>query len=216
MRKLFATLLLAGVCMGAMAQSAPANPANELLEHSKWKVGAQFSFMYNYNQTNVNGLNNSGFGLEIAPIVLSYEAWRGGSFTIGLLDMFFDFQYLFSGNRFFLGTGIIPVDGAKGNLRDISFSVPVGINQRLDENWGISLTAAAGIGIVNYSSTYREGDFKHTDSFHDTKNRVGFRLDLKANIWYQDLGLVVRYRPIAAKNNPYGSNIISGGLALRF
>lgn len=213
MRKLFATLLLAGVCMGALAQS---NPANDLLEDSKWKVGAQFGFMYNYNQTNVKGLNTSGFGLEIAPIVMSYQAWNGGSFTIGLLDMFFDFQYLLNGNRFVAGATIIPIDGAKGNLCDISFSVPVGINQQFNEDWGISLTAAAGIGIVNYHSTYTEGDFRHTDSFHDTKNRVGFRLDLKANIWYQDLGLVVRYRPIAAKNNPYGANIISGGIAFRF
>lgn len=213
MRKIFATLLLAAACVSAMAQT---NPANELLEDSKWKVGAQFGFMYNFNATNVDGLNTSGFGLEIAPIVMRYEAWTGGSFTLGLLDMFFDFQYLIKGNRFVDGTLILPVKDAKGRISDISFSIPVGINQQFNEDWGISLTAAAGIGIVNFSSEYTDASYKHTDSFFNKENRVGFRLDLKANIWYQDLGLVVRYRPIAAKNNPYGANIISGGIAFRF
>jgi hypothetical protein len=48
---------------------------------------------------------------------------------------------------------------------------------------------------------------------YPVNGHVGFRLNLKAVIWYSDFGVVLRYQPIASKD--MGTTMLSVGIAFR-
>ena len=75
------------------------------------------------------------------------------------------------------------------------------------------LQAVPGIGLYGYQNEFVENGMRHKDYLYPDKGRVGFRLNLKATIWYSDFGVLVRYNPLASKD--FGTTILSVGIAFR-
>lgn len=222
MRKLFTTLLLAAACTGAMAQTVKDSIWEDRdikIGASKWEVGVTFGATYNYNFKAPAGLSNSGFGLDLSLLEMQWHGWKGGSLTLGILDIIFDWQYLQKSYRFTpelapdnLITGVN--DGrSKGDRFDVFFGFPIGFNQQFSKDFGISLVAAPGIGIYSYHNDYVLGGIHHNDKLYPTSGRTGFRLNLKAIIWYSDFGVIVRYQPLPSKD--MGTTTLSVGIAIR-
>ena len=226
MRKLFTVLMLASVCMSAAAKSDVFDfdvdkdvNISVFDKDSKWDLGLQIGFLYNYNKNTDLDLRRSGFGFELNILELRYQAWKTGYLTFGILNIYFDNQYLYKGKKF-TSAGIINATDGEGHLCDYSFSIPVGVTQKLGRKVGVSLYVLPGIGLVNYVSSYMDDSttvrIRHKDTIYDVDNRVDFRLDMKGVLWYGDLGLELRYRPVKAKNNWYATNIFSVGAVIRF
>lgn len=209
MKKILATLLLFAACTGAFAQKF-----EDPFKDSKWDLGFQTGFTYNHSFNAPEGLSASGFGMEVMPIEMQWKGWKGGSLSIGILDMFFDWQYLqkgytltgFEGGIFLYGDG-------KAHRFDLTLGFPVGINQQFGKDFGISLSAVPGVGFYSYHNQYEMAGVRHKETLYPTNGHVGFRLDIKAVIWYSDFGVVVRYQPIASKD--MGTTLLSVGITFR-
>ena len=219
MKKIIATLLLAAACTCAFGQSVKDSIWDDddhkiSLGDSKWDLGATFGVTYNYSFNAPSGLSNSGLGLDLSLFEMQWNGWKGGSLTLGILDFIFDWQFLLKGNAF-TGTdgGIVPAADGKGYRSDVTFGFPVGINQQFGKDFGISLIAVPGVGLYRYNNDYILAGVHHEDSLYPTKGRVGFRLNLKAIIWYNDFGVLVRYQPLASPD--MNTTVLSVGIALR-
>ena len=77
---------------------------------------------------------------------------------------------------------------------------------------------APGVGLISYHNNHILGDIHHWDRFYPTQGRVGFRLDLKAALWFEDVALYFRYRPVTYTFADSGqkTNTFSVGLAFRY
>ena len=219
MKKIFAVLLLAAACTGAMAQDAKDSIWNEDKEinvkigDSKWEISPVLGATYNYSFNAPYGLSNSGWGLDLSLLEMQWNGWKNGSLTLGILDVNFDWQYLQKGNKFDGLGGINPALDGKGCRADFTFGFPVGINQQFGKNFGISLIAVPGVGFFTYRNEYIAAGVHHKDLLYPTNDRVSFRLNLKAIIWYDDFGVMLRYQPLASSD--LKTNIFSVGIALR-
>lgn len=220
MKKFFVTLMLAAACTCAMAQSVKDSAWNDdkdlsvKIGDSKWEISPTFGFTYNYSFNAPTGLSNSGFGMDLSLLEMQWKGWDSGAVSVGILDMIFDWQYLLKGNAF-TGTngGITIAADGKGFRSDTTFGFPVGINQQFGKDFGISLVAVPGIGFYSYKNTYNAMGVHHEDILYPTKGRVGFRLHLKATIWYDDFGVIVRYQPLASPD--MNTTLLSIGIAFR-
>lgn len=219
MKKIIATLLMAAACLTAMGQ----NLNDSLLDddnsfsfgNSKWEGGVSIAFMYNFAMGAPKGMSPSGFGMEIAPVEMRWNGWNGGYVTVGILDMFFDWQFLQKGNRFsVLVPGEITDFGTGTGTRfNFGLGFPIGISHQFGKDFGLSLAATPGVGWYRYSNNYDDENFHHQESFYPKENRVHFQLDVKAIIWYSDFGVIVRYNPLKAKD--INTTILSVGIAFR-
>lgn len=218
MRKFLTVLLAAAVCTAAMGQNIKDSIWGEVQKpdfgDSKWDVGVTMSFMYNHTLGAPSGLSSSGFGMEIAPLEMQWKGWRGGAITLGILDMFFDWQYLVKGHSFADVHGtIVPALDGKGDRFDFSLGFPVGLSQQFSSRFGISISAVPGIGIYRYKNEYIALGARHNDKFFPLEKRAGFRLNLKATLWYSDFGIVFRYQPLASPD--LNTTMFSVGISLR-
>ena len=218
MRRFFTVLLLAAVCTAAMGQGVKDSLWGDVekprLGNSKWDMGATMSFMYNHTLNAPSGLSNSGFGMEIAPLEMQWKGWRGGAITLGILDMMFDWQYLVKGHMFADVSGLItPATDGKGSRFDFTLGFPVGLSQQFSRNFGISLEAIPGMGLYSYKNEYIALGARHKDRFYPLDKRVGFRLNLKATLWYDDFGVVFRYQPLASPD--LNTTMFSVGISFR-
>lgn len=209
MKKFLTILLLSAACFSAFAQKF-----EDPFKDSKWDLGFQANFFYNYGFKAPEGLSASGFGFEIMPIEMKWQGWKGGSFSIGILDMYFDWQYLRKGYAFSGAEGVIlPSVEGKGHRFDLTLGFPLGVNHQFARDFGISLSAVPGIGIYSYHNKFEKDGVMHKEALYPAKGHVGFRLDLKAIVWYHDMGIVLRYQPVASKD--MGTTILSVGIAFR-
>ena len=219
MKKIFAILLLAATCTGAMAQGVKDSlwdedkDINVKIGNSKWEISPVLGATYNYTLNAPAGLSSSGWGLDLSLLEMQWKGWKSGSLTLGILDVNFDWQYLQKGFSFNGVGGIIPALDGSGHRADFTFSFPVGINQQLGKNFGFSLIAAPGIGFFTYRNEYISAGVHHKDLLYPTNDRVSFRLNLKAILWYDDFGVLVRYQPLASSDLKV--NVLSFGIALR-
>jgi opacity protein-like surface antigen len=218
MRKFLSILVLAAACTGAMAQNVKDSIWEDTkLGDSKWEWGITIAPTYNYNFNTPAGLSNSGFGLDLSIMEMQWHGWKGGALTLGILDMIFDWQYLHKGFRFTPDEASLISsvnDGrSKGSRADSFFGFPIGISQQFSKDFGISLVAAPGVGIYSYRNDYVLGGIHHNDKLYPVQNRAGFRLNLKAIIWYSDFGVIVRYQPLASKD--MNTTTLSIGIAFR-
>lgn len=216
MKKILVSLMMAAVCFTAMGQDLNNDLLNDDLSFefgdSKWEGGAEVAFLYNASFNAPAGMSLSGFGMEIMPFEMRWKGWKGGALTLGILDMFFDWQFLQKGNSFSdvtLGQ-IVAVPDSDGSRFNFGLGFPVGINQQFSKDFGISLAAIPGVGWYTYNNTYDNDDFHKEASFYPKNGRVHFQLDLKAVIWYGDFGVMVRYNPLKAKD--INTTILSVGL----
>ena len=225
MKRIIVSLLLAAACTCAFGQSIKDSlwdnedkDLNMKIGDSKWELSPTMGFTYNYTLDAPAGLNNSGFGVDISLFELQWKGWNSGSITLGFLDCIMDWQFLQKGFRFTPETAPLMITGvndgrSSGNRFDVSFGFPVGINQQFGRDLGISLIAVPGIGFYTYKNDYVSNGVHHEDVLYPTSGRIGFRLNLKATIWYGDFGVLVRYQPLASKD--MNTTILSVGFALR-
>ena len=221
MKKIFATLLLALACTVSFGQNVKDSIWDDDLTNidfgdSKWDMGIMFGATYNYSFNAPAGLSNSGWGLDLSLFEMHWKGWKGGSLTVGILDMMFDWQYLQKGFAFD-GNGNIFNDlvrEGKGHRSNVFFGFPLGFNQQFSKDFGISLQAVPGFDFYSYRNEYIDvTNIKHKETLYPTKGRVGFRLNLKAVIWYSDFGVIVRYSPLA--NKDMGTTLLSVGVVFR-
>jgi hypothetical protein len=118
-----------------------------------------------------------------------------------MLDIQLDFRYLQKGRIF----GSDPMGAiykaaedsrAKAHMSDLVFSFPFGFTQRFNSRLAASIYVAPGLGLINYHNDYIADDVHFKDNFYPVRARSGFRLDLKAIVWFEDLGVVIRYQPV--------------------
>ena len=220
MKKIIVSIMMAALCLSAVGQEVKDSlwegdeDFSLELGDSKWEVGLQASALYNYSLNTPAGMSTSGFGLELVPIELRWNGWKSGFFTIGLVDMFFDWQYLATDMRFdstVSPIAIVPTRG-KGSRFNFGVGVPVGISQNFGK-FGVSLTAIPGIGFYSYNNTYDENNYHIEETFYPRSNRYNFQLDVKMGLWYGNFGLLFRYSPM--KSVDFNTTILSVGLSIR-
>ena len=220
MKKIIVSIMMAALCLSAMGQDIKdsvweGDDLNLEIGDSKWEVGFQASFMYNYSLDTPEGMTPSGFGLEILPLELRWNGWNSGFITLGLVDMFFDWQYLATDMRFDSTVSPVGIKAtAHGNGKRFNFGIglPVGISQNFGK-FGISLAAIPGVGFYSYSNNYDENNYHIEETFYPRSNRYNFQLDVKMGLWYGNFGLVFRYSPM--KSVDFNTTILSVGLSLR-
>jgi len=209
MKKILTILVLSAVSMSAFAQKFE-DPFRE----TRWDLDFQSSFFYNHGLNAPERVSPSGFGFEIMPIEMKWRGWKGGSLSIGILDMFFDWQYLQRGYGFTGAEGVIlPAGEGKAHRFDLTLGFPLGFNHQFARSFGISLSAVPGIGFYSYHNRFEQDGVMHKETVYPTRSHVGFRLNLKATVWYHDMGVVLRYQPIASGD--MGTRFLSVGIAFR-
>ena len=211
MKKLLITLVAAAVCIGASAEK----------KDIRWDFGAYAALSYNASFPLPDRMVTSGLGFDLSLINFKIYVAPSTFLSVGILDFMADFHYLRKGSMFLNDGYAVPaIEDArsKAHTADFSFNFPIGISQRIGGYWAASLYVAPGVGFISYNNDYIEGETHHRDAFFPSVGRAGFRLDVKAAVWYQDIGLIVRYRPVAFKTAGTGKSLqtISVGLAVRY
>jgi len=214
MKKIFLLLPLAAVCLSAGAQ-----------EPDHWNTAHvnHIDFMYNYSFQTPEGMSASGWGLDFPLYEIQFTTNNGDSqFTFGVVDFNFDFNFLKKGNLFDDdGTIFTPpasYSKTEAVLTAIGITVPVGYTHRFGDSWGASVSVAPGIDLGRYRNSFTYDEIRHDDDFYKTTGRMGFRLDAKLSVWYEGVGLVVRYRPFSYLNQTLHtqSGLLSAGVTLRY
>lgn len=210
MRKLFVTLLLGAASTLAFAQHSTPD-----FDPDGWlAVG------YNYNLNVPDGMVHSGLCIDLCLFEYGFPVRATTTLSVGILDLQIDQRFLkkdalfnHDGTVSFLG-----VTGATSSMRDFVFSFPLGVRQKLGGAWGASLYVAPGVGLISYQNKYVEDNMRHRHNVSPVNGRAGFRLDIKAAVWYQDLGLYLRYQPVGfnPKDSEHKIQTLSVGLALRY
>ena len=215
MKKLFALAILAAICLSAVAQPYPPYKQNR----SGWDIGGRFGILYNHVAGIPQQMSHSGLGLDFCFIEGQYHVTRNTMLSLGLLDLQVDFRfarkgYIFGSDPAGSITKALEDSRAKASFSDVAFTFPFGISQKLGARWAASLYVAPGLGLIRYSNDYIAGEVHHRDSFYPTYSRTGFRLDVKAVLWFEDLGLTFRYQPIGftLPESPGKSQTFSVGL----
>ena len=212
MKKLLASAVLAGLSLSALAQTSY---NYYKFEDTPWNVSARMGITYNLVGSVPEGMSRSGLGLDFCIMEGQYCVTRRDILSLGLLDLQIDFRYLQKGMIFSsqpIGEIYKAAEDsrAKAHLTDFVFSFPFGYTHRFNSRLAASAYVAPGVGLIRYSNNVIEGDVQYKDSFYPVRDRAGFRLDLKAVLWFEDLGLMVRYQPIGFNSQ----KTFSIGLAL--
>lgn len=214
MKKLFAYLILTSVCCAAFAQ-------DENDSDSRWSVGTVDSFLlYNYNIGIPEGMQGNGYGMDFNLLDVRYNAWRGGNISLGVLDLSLNYCYPDKGLSFNPDGTILRVASdnvKKSYLNDISFTFPIGISQEFGSSkLGFSLYVAPGFGWASYYNDIVTDGIRTKVTYSRVKEKIEFRLQAKAVFWYDDLGVMLRYCPlaVAGENGPRQS--FSIGLCIKY
>lgn len=245
MKKLVALALLGILSLTAFAQTAT---HSYKFEDSLFDFGGRIGISYNNVSNVPDGMSRSGLGLDFCIMDLQYRVAPNSILSLGVLDLQIDFRYLQKGNVFYasyynpqqpntslvygyldvfsdINFGNIPFilkaledSRAKARLSDFTFSFPLGFTQKFGSRWAASLFVAPGVGLISYRNDYISGEVHHKDKFYPTKNRAGFRLDLKAVVWFEDMGLQLRYQPVGftLPNSENKNRTFSVGLVFNY
>ena len=198
MKKLFALAVTAIISLSALAQSSY---NYYKFEDTAWNVAGRIGISYNLVNNVPEGMSRSGLGLDFCILEGQYMITKNSIVSLGILDIQLDFRYLQKGNIF----ESVPMGDiyraaedsrAKTHITDVAFSFPFGYTQRFSSRWAASLFVAPGLGLIRYHNDYIADDVHYHDNFYPIRERTGFRLDLKAIVWFEDMGLMLRYQPI--------------------
>ena len=104
MKKVFAFLAAIGLCFGAFAQESKIlDDWSDEIESREDDFLSSFSytnFTYNNFLGAGEGVNHNGWGLNFSALHIGFNPWKNGRFTLGLLEMSFDFGFLKPGYSF--------------------------------------------------------------------------------------------------------------------
>ena len=198
MKKLFALAVTAIISLSALAQTSY---NYYKFEDTAWNVAGRIGISYNLVNNVPEGMSRSGLGLDFCILEGQYMITKNSIVSLGILDIQLDFRYLQKGNIF----ESVPMGDiyraaedsrAKAHITDVAFSFPFGFTQRFSSRWAASLFVAPGLGLIRYHNDYIADDVHYHDNFYPIRERTGFRLDLKAIVWFEDMGLMLRYQPI--------------------
>ena len=198
MKKLFALAVTAIISLSALAQTSY---NYYKFEDTAWNVAGRIGISYNLVNNVPEGMSRSGLGLDFCILEGQYMITKNSIVSLGILDIQLDFRYLQKGNIF----ESVPMGDiyraaedsrAKAHITDVAFSFPFGYTQRFSSRWAASLFMAPGLGLIRYHNDYIADDVHYHDNFYPIRERTGFRLDLKAIVWFEDMGLMLRYQPI--------------------
>ena len=189
---------MAVISLSALAQT---NYNYYKFEDTPWNVAGRIGISYNIVNNVPEGMSRSGLGLDFCVLEGQYMLTKNSILSLGLLDLQLDFRFLQKGKIF----GSYPMgtiynaqedSRAKANITDVCFSFPFGYTQRFSSRWAASLFVAPGLGLVSYHNDYIADGVHYKDNFFPIRERAGFRLDLKAVVWFEDMGLMLRYQPV--------------------
>jgi hypothetical protein len=201
MKKLFALAVMAVLSLSALAQTSYNNYNYYKFEDTAWNVAGRIGITYNIVNNVPDGMSRSGLGLDLCLLEGQYMITKNSILSLALFDLQLDFRYLQKGNIF----GSYPMgtiykaqedSRAKANITEVCFSFPFGYTQRFNSRWAASFFVAPGLGLASYHNDYIADDVHYKDVFYPLHDRAGFRLDLKAIVWFEDMGLMLRYQPI--------------------
>ena len=198
MKKLFALAVMAVLSLSALAQTSY---NYYKFQDVPWNLAGRIGISYNLVGNVPEGMSRSGLGLDFCILEGQYMITKNSIVSVGMLDIQLDFRYLQKGRIF----GSDPMGAiykaaedsrAKAHVNDLVFSFPFGYTQRFNSRLAASIYVAPGLGLINYHNDYIADDIHFKDNFYPVRARTGFRLDLKAIVWFEDMGLMVRYQPI--------------------
>lgn len=198
MKKLFALAVMAALSLSALAQSSY---NYYKFKDVPWNIAGRIGISYNLVNNVPEGMSRSGLGLDFCILEGQYMITRNSIVSVGMLDIQLDFRYLQKGNIF----GSLPMGAiykaaedsrAKAHVRDLTFSFPIGFTQRFNSRLAASIYVVPGLGLIRYHNDYIADNVHFNDNFYPVRERTGFRLDLKAIVWFEDMGLMLRYQPI--------------------
>ena len=223
MKKVFIVLAALGVCFGAYAQSSILEDWEHEIELREDNVFSPFAFMnftYNHNLAAPEGYNKSGWGFEISFLHIGFNPWKNGRFSLGIFDFAMDYSYLRPGNNFvvnaeknIVSNSLLVPENDKSRVSSLSFMFPLGYIQKFGySNWSAAVFVSPGIGSDLYRNEYVEDNIRHFYNLRINRQGAYFRMDLKAMIWYDSVGLVVRYR---FPKGFQGAGVLSAGISLR-
>ena len=226
MKKLFASILISAVCFGAFAQESNILESwSDKVESSDNDIISYFSFLnFTYNNflgaSTIGGVNMHGWGFEMSALHIGFNPWNNGRFTLGLFDMCFDFGYLLPGWDFIINpdgaivtNSIGVLENSKSQINVFAYTFPIGYIHHFGfSKWSAGIFAAPGLGWESYRNEYVQNNIKHTEKLNINRNATYFRLNVEGMIWYDNVGLVVRY---AFPKNFQGVGVISAGISLR-
>ena len=198
MKKLFALAVMAVLSLSALAQTSY---NYYKFQDVPWNLAGRIGISYNLVNNVPEGMSRSGLGLDFCILEGQYMITKNSIVSVGMLDIQLDFRYLQKGRIF----GSYPMgfiykadedSRAKAHVRDLAFSFPFGYTQRFNSRLAASIYVAPGLGLINYHNDYIADDVHFKDNFYPVRARAGFRLDLKAVVWFEDTGLMLRYQPV--------------------
>jgi hypothetical protein len=231
MKKLFTVAILAVVSLSALAQTTT---TYYKFEDTAWNIAGRFGISYNFVTSVPDNMSHNGLGLDLCLFEGQYRLSEKSMVSLGVLNLEIDFRYLQKGYIFTQGKlqeGCLVTDGpwdaivrapedsrAKAHLTDVVFSFPFGFTQKLSNRWEASVYVAPGLGLVRCHNNHISEDVHYHTSYYPIHNRTGFRLDLKAVIWHEDMGLMLRYQPIGYthQESDKKNQTISLGLTFRY
>lgn len=214
MKKFIAILFMAGLCLSAAAQKLDSIDTGS-------PIDAQISFTYGYNINPAAGMNHSGWGFEVSSIYLGRNPWKNGYLTVGLLDFSVDYSYLQHGWGFIptvdrtdivTGQGIEAGENTLTNCSsaNFAFTFPLGYIHQFGDKVKAGAFVAPGVGWTTYNNKFTTEKLEWNENYSVRKDAY-FRLNLQAYVWFDDMGVVVRYAfPKAFK----GAGIASVGVSL--
>lgn len=221
MKKVFAILAAIGLCFGAFAQESKIlEDWEDQIESREDDFLSSFSytnFTYNHNLAAPAGYNASGWGLNFSTLHIGFNPWKNGRFTLGLMEMSFDFGFLKPGFNFVANNDAIEAAATpleiKSNYANIAYTFPLGYIQKFgDSKWSAAILASPGFGWDTYKNDWVSNNIRHTDKLRINRGGGYFHLDVKAMVWYDYVGFVARY---CFPKGFQGPGIVSAGISLR-
>lgn len=222
MRKVIVALFIGLSCLAAQAQES------DILDNWSAKMNdlddevlSSFTFLnftYNHNLAIKEGMTPSGFGAEFSFLHLGFSPWSGARFSLGLADFTWDIGFLKQDYEFNLNDTAFPAiksirNNNHSSWTQVGVQFPLGYTQRIGfSKWSAAVFVAPGLGWVRYENKYQEGDYAHRSVCWKNKAYAYFHMDVKAMIWYSNVGVVVRYSFPKAFAGP---GIVAAGISLR-
>jgi hypothetical protein len=223
MKKLFLLALMALMTAGAFAQGG-----KHVIEDDDFDLEEAYngymSVFYNHNLGKPDGMSPSGWGLDFNIIDLRWAPGKGHSvLSASLCDLSWDINYLQRGHLFdYQGEKAIikPADAnmtkISARLVDFGLTFPLGYTYEGDK-WALGVYVAPGMSFASFDNSYIQNGWQRTDNFRRDEARISFRLDVKAALWINDFGVMLRYRPLPALREDLfpAYNVISAGISFR-
>ena len=157
---------------------------------------------FNYQMGDPGQLRPSGWYGDMSIIALQYRPWRDGNVFSAGFSAEVDVNRLKNGYSFADDGSIIPSpaawEGVKASYSDLVFGLKLGYVRELGD-WKTGLFVAPGLGTIQLRNEYSLpgiSGIKHQDNLN---TGYGFRMGFMAGVWYQDMGVSVRYKPVIGK-----------------